>query len=174
MRELVKSQHPCITSHSDVANLNASILLAEFSASKAHRILLGVGPPCQPWSLLGEQGGFSDPRANVLAHIASIINDLGQQCNALSIPFDWFVEETFMSKDHRGYISGLWKYQPTVVHAADFGHIQRSRLFWGLAGTLKPVDVNMFFFSPQGQSTTIALCCGGWGPHGTPRVPMGP
>ena len=148
LRELVKLQYPCITLHCDVTKLDASLLLAEFSASKAHRILLGVGPPCQPWSSLGELGGFSDPRANVLAHVASVIKDLGQKCKALNIPFDWFLEETFMSKEHRKCVSELLECSPTVVHAADFGHVSRSRLIWGLPASFKPIDAQMELFIP--------------------------
>ncbi len=53
-----------------------------------------------------------------------------------------------MSEDHRGYISELLKCQPTVVHAADVRHINRSMLIWGLAANFKPIDVNMEFFIP--------------------------
>ena len=76
-----------------------------------------------------------------------------------------------MSKEHRGYVSELLECQPTVVHAADFGHISRSRLIWGLAANFKPLDVQMEFFIPGTVYEDCAMLR--WlGPPWPPKQPV--
>ena len=43
-----------------------------------------------------------------------------------------------MSSAHRREISDLFGESPTLIEAADFGWVQRSRLYWGLAAHLRP------------------------------------
>eukprot|EP00973_Karenia_brevis_P005778 786874-Karenia_brevis.AAC.1 len=38
-----------------------------------------------------------------------------------------------MSSQHRQKISSVFGAEPVLVHSADFGHIHRARLYWGLS-----------------------------------------
>ena len=92
----------------------------------------GRRPPCAPFSSLGHRRGWDDPRAQPLLKFFDLRDGLEQLCTDHGWSFVWVMEEVAsMDLQMREHISKLAGHQPLLVHAGDWGHAHRARLFWG-------------------------------------------
>eukprot|EP00971_Amphidinium_carterae_P350273 6491465-Amphidinium_carterae.1 len=112
--------------------LSTAMLQQLFRQAGCTSIILIAGAPCQPFSSLGRQQGFNDPRSHPLQRFFNIRDELRDFCQGHSIPFFWLLEEVAtMTEDSRHQITKLAGVPPILLQAADFGWVHRARLYWG-------------------------------------------
>eukprot|EP00971_Amphidinium_carterae_P229897 4562215-Amphidinium_carterae.1 len=134
LRNHVRGKWPHVSSWSDMTTLSTETVLQQFRQSRCTSILLIAGAPCQPFSSLGNQHGFDDPRSLPLTHFFHMRDELQTACRTLDTPFHWLLEEVAtMKEDARQRITALAGVPPVLIQAADFGWVHRSRLYWGPA-----------------------------------------
>ena len=134
LRDLVRRRWPNLSHFGEVARLDMTTLAQRIGASGCSLVLLGAGPPCQPFSgLSSSPKGFEDERTAPLKAFVRIRDDLEAYCRGKGLVFKWLLEEVAsMSITHRQEITQLVGSQPVLIHAADFGWVHRPRLYWGL------------------------------------------
>eukprot|EP00971_Amphidinium_carterae_P334582 6469938-Amphidinium_carterae.2 len=129
LRNHVRGKWPHVSSWSDMTTLSTETVLQQFRRSGCTSILLIAGAPCQPFSSLGNQHGFDDPRSQPLTHFFHMRDELQTACRKLDTPFHWLLEEVAtMKEDARQRITALAGVPPVLIQAADFGWVHRSRL----------------------------------------------
>jgi len=154
LREFVQSKWPRVTGCKRIQELKVENLKAKILAAKATAVLLIGGPPCQPFSGLGSNPrGFEEERSAPIKEFVRLRGEAKELCEELGLHLFWLMEEVAsMSAKHRDQISELLGTQPVLMHAADFGHVHRARLYWGLDVELlgsKQCDLQKIeFFKP--------------------------
>ena len=160
LRELVRSKWPSLKASARLEDLKAADIEEAIDKAKADMVLLGGGPPCQPFSELATAPkGLADERSAPLREFARLKGELSELCKKKGITFRWFMEEVAsMSSTHRTEISTLLGAEPVLLHAADFGVIHRARLYWGLdvraleAAPKDPTGWKAVEFYPPGKA----------------------
>eukprot|EP00971_Amphidinium_carterae_P184535 3663563-Amphidinium_carterae.1 len=139
LRTHVHRKWPHISTWGDLTTLPTATVLQQFRQSRCNSLLLVAGAPCQPFSSLGKQHGFNDPRSQPLTHFFRMRDELQHACGEHNIQFHWLLEEVATMKETtRQHITALAGVPPVLIQAADFGWVHRSRLYWGPApGELK-------------------------------------
>ena len=64
---LASSHFPWLYTLDDMMHVTASAIIEMFDGSGCMSLLLMAGPPCQPFSGLGLQQGWDDPRSGAIA-----------------------------------------------------------------------------------------------------------
>ena len=133
LRDFVSARWPRLRCSDDVNTLTIQDFAEHIKAVAPARVLLAGGPPCTPFSCLGQEKGFADANSEPLRAFFRLRDDLADFCARASTPFHWLMEEVAsMTKSHRDDISHLAGAGPVLMHAADFGHVHRARLYWGI------------------------------------------
>ena len=102
-------------------------------------VLLLGGAPCGPFSSLGAQRGFDEgtTRSRLVHTFRKARDALAKRCEQVDKPFRWLFEETStMTVPERRQFSDIFGQVPVAIHSADFGHVHRLRLWWGLSAHL--------------------------------------
>ena len=150
LRDFTHSRWPQLLMRQDCESVTADEVIRLAAKAGCGGVWLVGGPPCQPFSVAGQRGGFNDQRANPLLVFCELKGELDKATRAAGLGFRCLLEEVAtMSSTHRAEISEKFQGGPTLIHAADFGWIQRARLYWGLetylkAGTPKGWDWEYF------------------------------
>ena len=135
LREFVCGKFPGATASTMVEAFDIEAVLAEVEKEDPDALMLIMGPPCQPFSLLATTPlGLDDPRCAALKSFVKIRDALDKGFSTRDArKFRWILEEVAnMTAPHRDAISKLLGCQPVLVNAADWGWVQRARLYWGL------------------------------------------
>ena len=107
--------------------------------SQGSLVLLVGGLDCRPFSPLGLQKGFDDPRAAPVRFFLSARDELQRRCRHAQLPFRWLIEEVAtMSAEFRQSFTQLVGSEPLVCQAGDFGWVHRARLYYGVDVTSAP------------------------------------
>ncbi len=70
--------------------------------SQTTGVLVAAGPPCQPWSGLGNQRGTSDPRSESIKIKANIKDTLAKACKSRGLRFGVVAENVAsMAKEEK-------------------------------------------------------------------------
>ncbi len=80
LRELVHKAWPQLQPHADLFELQAQAIMAHFDKSMHSGLLLIAGLPCQPFSRLGAQHEWSDPRSGLVPAFIELKDDLSTLC----------------------------------------------------------------------------------------------
>ena len=132
MGQLVADWFPNVTVLGDCLPLQAERLRGQILRSGCTQVLLAGGPPCTPFSSLGHRRGWDDPRSQPVLKFFELRDGLADLCAAHGLAFVWLMEEVAsMDEQTRTHINGLAGHPPILVHAGDWGHVHRARLFWG-------------------------------------------
>ena len=134
MRGNLRKQHlPQVRFLEDMLAMKCEHPMELVVTSGCTSVLLAAGPPCQPFSGLGVQPGWDDPRAAPLQHTLQIIVELRRRCKRAGLTFNFLLEEVAsMQPDIRDYISQFLSVPPCLLQSADWGWVHRSRLWWGI------------------------------------------
>ena len=136
----------------DALKVDAEEVLKTAKRKGCQGIFLSAGPSCQPFSVLGRQRGFGDQRTDVLDKSCALAVGLRELCKQEGRPFRYMIEEvSSMAQKHRDRISATLGETPVLIQAADWGVIQRARLFWGLSSLRLRRDPR-YTMEPVGQS----------------------
>ena len=131
LREFIAHHTPNLEHWSDFLALDVEHIWRKIVKGGFSAVLMAGGPPCQPWSALGQQQQWSDPRSCPLIRFFEFRDQLGKKCRAHGIALHWMMEEVG-SLTHEAilWISELAGCMPFLLHAADFGWLHRARFFW--------------------------------------------
>jgi hypothetical protein len=131
-RALTRLRHRRVKVYDDALTFTHEFILQEYRKHRYAGILLTAGPPCSPFSSLGQQRGFDDAASKPLLHFMELKDSLEKACSSSAIDFRWLMEEvSSMPQDARETISARLGCSPILLNAADFGWVHRSRLYWG-------------------------------------------
>ena len=133
-------KYPRVACFSDALKLEPRRILN--MAKGCHTFLLSGGPPCQPFSCLSSQLGFSDARSDPLLAFFGLRDFFADQCPRNGMQFLWFMEEVASMKEcERRRVSDLAGCPPGILPSADFGWLHRNRLVWGPDWSRLPISM---------------------------------
>ena len=110
LRDFVAARWPSealVTQTADIRSMPIAKIKKDIELNRPDFIILGGGPPCQPFSgLASNPKGSEDERSAPIQVFKKIRDSLCQFCEDLGIPFLWMMEEAAsMSRQHRDAIS---------------------------------------------------------------------
>ena len=175
LRDFTHRKFPQLTLFSDCTSVTLDVILKQFRSRQHGGIFLVGGPPCQPFSAAGKKRGFDDVRAAPCSYFCTLKRQLTDASVQHSFSFRCILEQVAtMPPAHRQAIAEQFGEQPVLIQAADFGWVQRARLYWGVVGPLsstKPT-ADWEFLQPGKVIDEVGVLrwCGGTCPeHWTPR-----
>ena len=134
LRDFTAKKWPQFDSCARIEQVDVEDLAKRIAAVAPDIVLLVAGTPCQPLSgLATDPKGFEDERTAPILHFVRIRDGLNKILADTGVEFKWMLEEVAsMSEPHREQLSAVLGCSPVLFHSADFGHIHRPRLYWGL------------------------------------------
>ncbi len=152
--EIVQSvefdKHCCITYRS---NLTAPLVEADIRTVKSipQADVLAAGFPCQPFSVMGYQRGFQDPRGNLFFEIARLADEMKPSVILLENVKNLIHHDrgkTFMTI--HGTLAKLSYYKKfAVLEASTHGNIPQERCRTFIAAFLNMEQMNRFVFPKE-------------------------
>ena len=144
LRGFVHRKWCSLQAHSDCSSISAQMVIAAAKEHKCAGVFLAGGPPCQ-----GSAGA-----GRPIVAFCQIKQELEAGMRAAGLSFACLLEAlASMEVDRRREISDLFNGRPTLIQAADFGWVQRARLYWGLEGFLQSgiIAGRHWEYHPPGQ-----------------------
>lgn len=150
LREFVSDTWPLVEVRMHAEDADAREILYKAGECGAVGLLLAGGPPYQPFSgSSSAPRGFEDPQAATIGTFARLKGELSDICKNKGLPMCWFMEEVAsMTSVHRDEITKAIGTEPALLHAADFGYVQRARLYWGLPAEVSVHDRDIEVLEP--------------------------
>ena len=132
LRDFVHTNFPLAQVFKDALSIDVDLVMKRLQRKKYTGILLAGGPTCQPFSLAGHQRGWADSHSSPSSHFCLLQRRLNVQCQEVNCRFACFMEQVAtMSVENREIITEKFGGPPVLVQAADFGWVQRARIYWG-------------------------------------------
>lgn len=103
--------------------------------------ILFAGFPCQAWSLIGKQGGDTDPRGELVHHLIGVWKKIKRYNPKLIFLF----ENVKMKKGFVEYINQLFECKPILINSNLVSAQNRERYYWtNIAEVTQPENKNVF------------------------------
>ena len=160
LRDFMHQKFPQFEMYAQCNTVTEEVVMKKFTKNHYKGIFLIGGPPCQPFSQAGKQAGFDDHRAAPMEHFCQLAKCLKSRATRENLQFLCLMEQVAtMQPQHRDQITHLFGDVPVLIQAADFGWVQRARLYWGAATVLhelKDKAVADWEYMPPGKALEAA------------------
>ena len=131
LRQFVRAKFPKVHATKLAETLTAKDVVRWARQKSCDMVLLIGGPPCWPFSAIGKKENFGSPDADGVKVFAELKKALITACSQNQLGFRWVMEEVAsMDTSIKEQMSVILGCQPTLIHAGDFGWVNRARFYW--------------------------------------------